>query len=319
MITVLLLMAAQVAIAADRVALVIGNAAYQAIPALDNPGNDARLIAERLRALEFDVTLELDLPYRGMRLAIREFGEVLDRAGSDAIAVIYYAGHAVQLSGANYLLPVDARINDASDISVDGLHLDTLLHQIDHAAPAASIVILDACRDNPFGSRVTLSPGLAQTGAPRDTLLAYSTAPGQVALDGAGANSPYTAALADALVQPGVTIEAMFKSVRRAVLAETGGMQTPWESSSLTRTVAFGPQTPSDAQPAAGSLAANWDVLGWTDMTGPQRAAWAALGWSAASWAGEIDPPASDDESWDNLTDQQRIAAMALGYSEDNW
>lgn len=317
--THVVLAARQAAASSERFALVIGNADYATVQQLNNPVNDAQLIGQTLVDLEFDVTLALDLSYDQMRAVIRDFGEKLETHGASATALVFYAGHAVQLDGANYLLPTDALISDESDISVDGLRLDMILHQIDHAKPAASFVILDACRDNPFGAAVNLVPGLARTGAPRDTLLAFSTAPGAVALDGVGTNSPYSAALAASMKAQGVTVEEMFKNVRRAVLSETNGAQTPWESSSLTRSVSFDPEEVSANVVVVSDPTAFWDNADWEEMTPEQRGAWEVLGWSEKSWAGTASPPETEDVAWPDLKGHQRQAARSLGYTSETW
>ena len=217
-----------------RIALVIGNSAYEE-GSLANPVNDAQLIASALRQQGFEVIERLDVDQRRMMRALKDFGDRLEAAHGDAIGLFYYAGHAVQVGGENYLVPVGAVIEDEGDVEFEAVSAGSILRTIAFARNRLNIVILDACRDNPY-ARSFRSParGLARIDAPSGTLIAFATAPGKVALDGSGANSSYTAALAKAIAEPGVPLEQMFRRVRHAVRAETGGRQTPWESSSLT-------------------------------------------------------------------------------------
>ncbi|MDP6953234.1 MAG: caspase domain-containing protein, partial [Alphaproteobacteria bacterium] len=217
-----------------RIALVIGNSAYRSSP-LVNPANDARLMATALRDNGFDVIEKLDVTQIEMKLAITTFGEKLDAAQGNAVGLFYYAGHGVQVGGVNYLIPIDAPIEKESHVSIYAVSANDVLATVEYARNALNIVVLDACRNNPFARSFRSSVrGLAQMNAVTGTLIAYSTAPGQVALDGDGRNSPYTAALATAIREPGVPVERVFKNVRDAVLESTQGRQTPWEASSLT-------------------------------------------------------------------------------------
>ncbi|MDG4601347.1 MAG: SUMF1/EgtB/PvdO family nonheme iron enzyme [Defluviicoccus sp.] len=237
---VLLLLAASAAGAEEtRIALVIGNGAYRDQP-LSNPTNDARLIAATLKRLGFAVKGGkpgeplLDADQKAMKQAIRGFGEQLERAGAEAIGLFFYAGHAVQAGGKNYLIPVGAAIDREGDLEIEALSADSVLTQMTYARTRVNLVILDACRNNPYRGRFRAATrGLAEMSAPRGSLIAYSTAPGEVAEDGAGGNSPYSAALAEAVVQADVPVELIFKRVRGAVMQASGGRQVPWESSSL--------------------------------------------------------------------------------------
>jgi uncharacterized caspase-like protein len=226
--------------AEPRLALVVGNGAYDAVTPLDNPINDARLMADVLSKVGFDVTLVTDTQQNDLVLAISRFGSRLRAAGPDATGLFYYAGHGVQSFGTNYLLPVDIELQDAADLSLVGVPAQAVLRQMFSARNRTNIVILDACRNNPFDTIPDLSDnGLAEMKAPRGTFLAYSTAPGEIALDGTGGNSPFTEALARNLETPGVPIETLFKTVRVDVLKETGNQQTPWDTSSLTTDFQF--------------------------------------------------------------------------------
>jgi len=220
--------------AADRIALVIGNSEYSDSP-LANPANDARLIAASLKDVGFDVVEHLNADQITMKRAIQNFGDRLDEAGKDATGLFYYAGHGVQVGGENYLIPVDAAIKRESDVTIEAVSTTAVLAVLDFARNELNLVIMDACRNNPFArSFRSATRGLARMDAPRGTLIAYATAPGDVAQDGAGDNSPYSAALAEAMQRPSVPVEQMFKTVRRDVMAETANAQVPWEASSLT-------------------------------------------------------------------------------------
>ncbi len=214
-----------------RTALVIGNASY-ALGALRNPVNDAEAMAKTLGSLSFDVTLRENLDQKQMKAAIQSFGEKLKNRGG--VGLFYFAGHGVQLNGHNYLIPVDASIQNQSQVEYEAVDMGEVLNQMDWAKNRMNIVIIDACRDNPFAQSFrSLSLGLASVLAPTGTLIAYSTAPGSVANDGTGQNGLYTGALIKAMVQPGLQLEDVFKRVRLAVSQATEGKQVPWESSSL--------------------------------------------------------------------------------------
>jgi uncharacterized caspase-like protein len=228
--------------AEPRIALVIGNGAYREVTPLDNPVRDADLMAGTLRSVGFVVTLITDSDQDAMKRGIADFGRALRDAGPDATALFYYAGHAVQSQGINYLLPVDSVIRDEADLDLVGVEANWVLRQLFSARNRTSIVILDACRNNPFEAAAGMTAqGLAEMKAPTGSFLAYATAPGNVALDGTGGNSPFTAALAEEIRAEGQAIEQVFKQVRVRVLEATGGAQTPWDSSSLTGEFLFTP------------------------------------------------------------------------------
>jgi uncharacterized caspase-like protein len=234
------------ATAERRVALVIGNNDYPGAP-LRNPLNDARDVAAALKAAGFEVLLRENVGLRSMAEAIRIFGDSMQQ---DGIAVFYFAGHGVQVKDRNYLLPVDADIQREDEIPYATLDVNQVLDKMDRARSRVNIVILDACRNNPFvRSFRGLGQGLAQMEAPIGTLIAYATAPGKVALDGNGRNGIYTRHLLTNIGRPGLPIELMFKRVREGVTGETKGAQTPWESSSLRGDFAFVTQ-PTKAAPA---------------------------------------------------------------------
>ncbi|HET6719609.1 MAG TPA: caspase domain-containing protein, partial [Rhodocyclaceae bacterium] len=211
-------------------ALVIGNAAYPGAGALNNPANDALDIAGKLKKLGFDVIVRTDMRQKEMLRSLTAFG---DKVQSGSEALFFYAGHGMQVRGRNYLIPIDAEIRNEASVSSEAVDVDQLL---DKLAPARlSVVILDACRNNPFERRFRGGgQGLAQINAPTGTLIAYATAPGQVASDGEGRNGLYTSELLAAMDVPGIRIEDVFKRVRANVFRKSGEAQTPWESSSLT-------------------------------------------------------------------------------------
>jgi TPR repeat protein len=234
-----LLSAISTAHAERRVALIIGNSAYT-FGALTNPRNDAELMASTLRSVGFEVTKLVDADQKAMKKAIVEFGRTL--RGSDSVGLFYYAGHGVQVDGENYLVPVGAEIKDEREVAVESVAASELLKTMERSAARINIAIFDACRNNPFASSSrSASRGLARIDAAAGTIIAYATAPGDVAADGRGRNSPYTTALASAIAAEGVSIEDVFKRTRRGVLASTGNKQTPWESSSLTGDFYFKP------------------------------------------------------------------------------
>jgi hypothetical protein len=220
--------------AEKRVALVIGNSHYKNVSPLDNPVNDAKLMAETLRALGFVIvggSARLDLDKAAFDGAVQGFSEQIQ--GAD-VGLFYYAGHGVQVRGQNYLVPVSANPTRETDVDFQMVDTALVMRQMDGAGTKLNIVILDACRNNPFGGRGLRGAdgGLAQMRAPEGTLISYATQPGNVARDGANGNSPYTRALADAIRKPGQDIFQTFNAVGLAVKEATAGVQQPWVSSS---------------------------------------------------------------------------------------
>jgi hypothetical protein len=220
-----------------RVALVIGNAAY-AVGPLQNPVLDARAMAATLQALGFEVLAHENLSYRNMRRAVAEFGE---RVAAGGVALFYYSGHGLQVNGENYLVPVDADIKNERYVAAEAIDADHVLLQMQEAKTRVNVVVLDACRDNPFAGRFRgLGRGLAFMDVPAGTYVAYSTAPGSVAEDGEpGQNGIYTSELLRALREPGLRIEDVFKRVRIAVQSRTQNRQSPWDASSMTGDFVF--------------------------------------------------------------------------------
>ena len=241
--------------ATKRIALVIGNSTYSTAPALKNPANDARDMAAALKALGFEVSSGVNLSQREMKRLIREFGQRLKGGGH---GLFYFAGHGVQARGHNYMIPVDADIQSEADVEDSGVDVNLVLSYMDDAQNHLNIVILDACRNNPFArSFRSASDGLAQVDAPTGTLIAYATAPGRVAADGVGENGLYTSELLKAMRLPGLTATEMFMQVRREVMNRTGNKQVPWEASSLTGSFYFSPRGASSPSVAEVSRPVN--------------------------------------------------------------
>jgi len=229
-----------------RVALVIGNGAYLSAPPLKNPPNDARDMAATLRTLGFDVVSGINVNQKDMKRLIREFGMKLKNGGS---GLFYYAGHGVQSKGRNYLIPIDADIQSEAEVEDSGVDAGLVLNYMDDAQNGLNIVILDACRNNPFArSFRSATDGLAQVDAPTGTLIAYATAPGRVASDGTAQNGLYTAELLKQMKVPGVSVTDMFMRVRAEVMKQTGSKQVPWEASSLVGAFYFS-GAPNEATP----------------------------------------------------------------------
>ena len=232
-----------------RAALVIGNSAYK-IGALKNPVNDAQAVATSLRALGFEVSLKENTSLRDMIEAFRQFSQ---SARTARVRVIFYAGHGLQVKGRNYLLPVDTEIRAEDEVPGKSADLNELLDRLGAMQQGINIVILDACRNNPFSGAEIVGPdgrrlkfrgatpaGLAPVEAPLGSMVAFSTAPGGVALDNPGEkNSLYTKHLLGSMQAPGLPVEMLFKQVRLSVARETGRVQVPWESSSLTGDFCF--------------------------------------------------------------------------------
>ena len=246
-IAVVLMMATVTYAAQDRVALVIGMADYQSIVPLDNTHNDARSIAAALGDIGFGVTLSLDASRDELELLLNDFAF---RSETADLALIYFAGHGVEVQGENFLIPIDADVTSNLEVQRQSVSLKQLLASVERARKMR-IVILDSCRDNPLGDAIDLTQatqtetqstaqatrgggGLAAANPDRGTLVAFAAKDGQVALDGDGTNSPYARALIDRMVKPGLEISLMFRQVRDQVLRDTGNQQEPHTYGSLT-------------------------------------------------------------------------------------
>jgi hypothetical protein len=213
-----------------RVALVIGNGAYPGNAALPNPANDAKAMSEALKSLGFSVVETRDASREQMRQAIAQMRDTLK--GKQGVGMLYYAGHGLQLDWRNYMLPIDAKVSKAADVPEQAVDVSQVVDAFKQAGTRMNIVVLDACRDNPF-SNTASGKGLAPLDAPTGTFLAYATAPGNVAEDGAGSNGLYTSFLLQELKKPQAKIEDVFKRVRLNVRQKSEGRQIPWESTSL--------------------------------------------------------------------------------------
>lgn len=257
----LLVGAVSAASAERRVALVVGNGSYQNATPLANPLNDARDVAAALQANGFDVVEVLDADKRKLDAGLRAFADKL--ADAD-VALLFYAGHGLQVGLQNYLLPVDAKLERERDLEFEAVRLDFILRQMEiDREGKTTIVFLDACRDNPLarnlgrtmGTRSTsIGRGLAAASTGLGTFIAYSTQPGNVALDGDGRNSPFTTALVRHMGVKGRTLASTMIEVRKDVVAATGGKQVPWDHSALTGDFYFAPgassSVPGSVQPA---------------------------------------------------------------------
>jgi Caspase domain len=238
--------------AAKRVALVIGNSSYEYIPALKNPKNDAEAVATTLSRLGYEVVKGIDLDHEHFAQTVRDFSRAL--VGADT-AVVFYAGHGLRVADRNYLAPIDAKLENEADLDFEMVQVETILAQMERE-PRVNIVLLDACRDNPLarnlartmGTRsAAIGRGLARIETGIGTLIAFATQPGNVALDGEGDHSPFTAALLGHMETPGLDIALLMRQVRQEVIAATAGKQVPWDNSSLTDDFAFNP-APSSPQ-----------------------------------------------------------------------
>ncbi len=247
---------------AARRAFVVGNASYQHAASLANPANDARDLASRLRELGWEVTLQFDASRSALMKGFQTFARGLK---PDDTSLVYFAGHALQIGGENYLAPVEANARTEDDVRAQFVPLNAFLADLSRSS-RTRIVILDACRDNPLGSKLTASEGTRSAGGAKGlarvyagvgSFIVFSTQPGNVALDGAGRNSPFTKALLDHIALPGADVHAVMRRVRADVQQTTREQQIPWENSSLIDEVAFGsdaalpPQRMAEARPPA--------------------------------------------------------------------
>lgn len=231
-----------------RIALVIGNSSYKRSP-LRNPKNDAEDISKALKELNFEVITLIDANQQKIEEAVFKFGEELKKNKSE-VGLFYFSGHGCQVDDESYLLPVNENIRSAKDIRYKAVPVGYILGEMEMTDTRINVIILDACRDNPFRGFRSWNRGLSVVEAPTGSFIAYATSPGDVASDGTGRNGTYTKHLLDKITIPGVPIEQTFKKVRAGVVEETNGRQTPWESSSLTGDFFFKP-TETPAAPEA--------------------------------------------------------------------
>ena len=269
MIPAAVLLGTHPAFAESRLALVIGQSAYRSVPALPNPANDARAVTQLLTDSGFEVSTASDLSQNQIRETVSEFAGKVAAKGPDTVALVFYAGHGLQVDGENFLIPVDIDAKREADIPLQAVRLNDILNTLTSVPSRMRILMLDACRNNPFPELKTAGSGLAlvdaKVGAP-GTFLSFSTSPGAVAEDGTGSNSPYTTALLAAGKEQNIPIEETFKRVRLAVNKVTEGRQTPWDSSSLTEDFRFAGASLAGPKPAA---APKKSVAEWTrDLNG---------------------------------------------------
>lgn len=242
-----------------RVALVVGNSAYEHIAPLRNPSNDAADLTEKLKSLGFQVFGGTDLDRRTLVKALIDFGRA---AGEADTALFYYAGHGVQVNGENYLVPVDALVEFEEEIDISLVTLSNVMRQLERGSKT-NIIFLDACRNNPFEDKLKVSStraaipmtkGLSRVQSGRGTFIAYATQPDAVASDGNGRNSPFTTALLSHIGTPGQTISDMMIEVRNDVMEATNNVQIPWDSSSLTGRFSFAPATAAAGEVAVAGV-----------------------------------------------------------------
>ena len=224
------LLASAPAWAENRIALVIGQSAYKSVPALPNPGNDARAMTQLLTDSGFEVSQASDLTQGDMRAAVSDFAGKLAAKGPDTVALVFYAGHGIQVDGENFMIPTDIDPKREADIPMQAVRLNDILNTLTSVPSRMRFVLLDACRNNPFtrSFRSGAGAGLARIQAPSGTLIHYATRPGSVAEDGDGANGTYTAALLAQIEEKGVPIEQALKRVTVRVKNATKGKQEPW-------------------------------------------------------------------------------------------
>lgn len=263
---------ASAAMAQKRFAFIVGNGAYRNVAQLPNAINDANATAAALRDAGFDVMPALDSTLPGLRGGLDSFIMKLQHAGPGATALVYYAGHAVQLGGSNYLLPVDIKPEGSANIPAQALSLSDILKRLDATGAVAKIIILDACRNNPFAGQdlarglslqlvdgasdgIRSEAGLARIDSKSGTFVAFATSPGATAADGTGANSPFTTALLRQMRERGLPVEQLFRRVRLDVHDTTNGLQIPWDTSSLITNFSFFEGGAGTAQPAPAQAA----------------------------------------------------------------
>lgn len=289
------------ALAAKRVALVIGNSAYENASKLANPANDAADMAAALKQLGFEVVVGTDLDNRGMRDTVREFGKAL--RGAD-VAMLFYAGHAMQVNGKNYLAPVDTRLEYESDLDFETIPLQFIQRQMEREAKTI-LLFLDACRDNPLTrsfQQASRSQGAGRGLAKEELsssgiLIAFATNPDNVALDGTGRNSPFTRAMLDNIKRPDVEISTLMTDVRVQVVRDTGGQQTPWINSALLGRFYFNPQESVARKDEDGQQTASLDT---------------SDGGVRESSSRGVDKARIEALAWDSVKDSDSVAELEI-------
>lgn len=301
-----LLMGASSAWAERRVALVIGNSAYVNTSALANPANDAEDMAQALRDLDFEVVVGIDLDNRGMRDTVREFGKAL--RGAD-VAMLFYAGHAMQVNGNNYLAPIDARLEFESDLDFETIPLQFIQRQMEREAKTI-LLFLDACRDNPLTRSFQVASrsqgsgrGLAKEQLTSSgILIAFATNPDNVALDGTGRNSPFTTALLDNIQRPDVEISTLMTDVRVQVVRDTDGQQTPWINSALLGRFYFNQEDTGTAEASDGDT--DTQVAALDNSSGGARA--------SSSQSRGVDKARIEALAWDSVRQSESVAELEI-------
>jgi hypothetical protein len=267
LLTTGILLGSHAALAENRVALVIGQSNYRAVVPLANPANDASAVSKLLGDAGFEVESATDLSQKDMRTEISNFAAKVAAKGPDTVALVFYAGHGMQIDGENYLVPVDVDPKREADIPLQAVRVNDVLNTLTSVPSKMRILLLDACRNDPFSElNKTVGRGLAivdaKTGAP-GTFVSFSTSPGAEAEDGDGADSPYTSALLVAAKEQGLSIEDAFRHVRVSVNKATAGRQTPWDSSSLTDEFSFFPGQGAQGAAVSKSPATKRSVDEW--------------------------------------------------------
>lgn len=301
---------------ARRVALVVGNGTYATVPALPNPPADAEAVAAALRGGGFQVMLARDVGRAALEAALRAFAR--EAVGAE-VAVFFFAGHGLQIGGENHVVPTDARLAAPSDVDFELVPLDLVARALSGAQ--ARILILDACRDNPMAARLpagsrSVGRGLAPVErVDLGMLIAFSTAPGAVALDGTGGNSPFTEALVEHLRTPGLEIRQVMTRVRRSVVERTGGRQVPWDNSSLLADIVLTPAVAPVVPPPPSSGAAAAPMTATPPARPPVEAPPAATAHAAQAPAPprpDLGRAASPDSPAAPPSPEQRVAALPL-------
>ncbi|MCO5093533.1 caspase family protein [Bosea sp. (in: a-proteobacteria)] len=311
------------ALAQKRFAFVIGNGDYANVTKLPNALNDANATRTMLQEAGFDITPALDMSLAGLRGALDVFVDKVRRSGADTTALVYYAGHAVQLDGANYILPTDVRPQLATSIADQSLSLSDILRRLEGAGAKSKIAILDACRNNPFAERqaarglalqivdganegISSEAGLARVDSNSGTFVAFATSPGSTAADGTGPNSPFTTAFLREAREPGLAVEQIFRRIRLAVYDSTGGTQIPWDTSSLITEFSFF-QRPAGGPAGQPAMAGNVPMTARPTLASlremsPADAARTAIAWDRSDIYGNALALNPDDQNALRLT-----------------
>lgn len=313
---------------APRYALVVGNADYTGIQALKNPLNDAVDIAGVLKNLDFEVEVLLNADLRSMREAVRSLGNLLEQQ-EDSVGLFYYAGHGIQVEGENFLIPIDADIRQQQDVKYEALNAAYVLDYLNNRSSSFNIIILDACRDNPFSTFRSAGRGLAVVEAPRGSIVVYATGAGKVASDGDGRNSIFTEALLTHLPTGGIEVNEMVRRVMRQVSDRTEGFQVPafysnyfgtfrFTDQGRSRPVKILPEQPPAAQATGSAQPVASGLSGSESLPPAQNAPFIEGVWNNrhhfVGWTFEgMEYPAyrfwSDGKIFDTVTDTQNLPA----------